>query len=100
MGLALLSSQMKGSELSPEKKKPARRPARGLGEAGNGRALPRGAAPRRLPGRSGTSCSGPAPGPSDFTCARNQQQVAVENPSEPATMTFAFPSMPRSRKTP
>ncbi|XP_058521398.1 protein TALPID3 [Ochotona princeps] len=77
----MLSSQMKGSELSPEKKKPARRPARGLGEAGNGRALPGAEAPRRLPGRSGTRCGGPAPGSSDFTCASNHQQAALENPT-------------------
>ncbi|XP_040824564.1 protein TALPID3 [Ochotona curzoniae] len=89
---------MKGSELSPEKKKPARRPARGLGEAGNGRALPRGAAPRRLPGRSGTSCSGPAPGPSDFTCARNQQQAAMENPSESATLSASTEHVGRHRQ--
>ncbi|KAB0398365.1 hypothetical protein E2I00_019119, partial [Balaenoptera physalus] len=94
-GTSFVTSDMKGSEFNPEKKKKVKIPARRLREVvspnqGDNLALlkyelsrvpPALSANKRLPVRTGKSLNGTLCGSSDLTSARNYQQPPLENPT-------------------
>ncbi|XP_059952125.1 protein TALPID3 isoform X4 [Mesoplodon densirostris] len=94
-GTSFVTSNMKGSEFSPEKKKKVKIPARRLREVVSpnqgdnlpllkdelSRVPPALSANKRLPVRTGKSLNGTLCGSSDLTSARNYQQPPLENPT-------------------